>query len=94
MMGALRGMWGQVSQPQDPDAEMTVSPQEAVEIAQEYLDEKLPGFQVGEAEPFYGYYTLHIQKDGEVTGMLSVNGFTGQVFPHTWHGEFVEMSED
>jgi hypothetical protein len=31
--------------------------------------------------------------DGETVGMLSVNGYTGQVFPHTWHGDFVEMSE-
>lgn len=95
MMGALRGMWSWGSQPQDADAEITVSSSEAVEIAQEYLDKQLPGYQVSdEADPFYGYYTLHILKDGEVTGMLSVNGFTGQVFPHTWHGEFIEMSEE
>jgi hypothetical protein len=23
--------------------------------------------------------------------MLSVNGSTGQVWPHMWHGEFVDM---
>jgi hypothetical protein len=25
--------------------------------------------------------------------MLSVNGYSGQVFLHTWHGDLVEMSE-
>ncbi len=62
--------------------------------AQDYLDVYLPGTQADEhVDPFYGYYTLHILRDGEVVGMLSVNGFTGQVFPHTWHGEFLEMTE-
>jgi hypothetical protein len=25
--------------------------------------------------------------------MLSVNAFSGDVFPHTWRGDFVEMGE-
>jgi len=25
--------------------------------------------------------------------MLSVNGYTGQIWYHTWHGAFVDMSE-
>ncbi|MBI1882356.1 MAG: peptidase M4, partial [Chloroflexi bacterium] len=29
-----------------------------------------------------------------VIGMLSVNGFSQQVFPHTWHGKLLEMSEE
>ena len=28
------------------------------------------------------------------TKFNSVNGFSGEVFPHTWHGEFIEMSEE
>jgi hypothetical protein len=74
---------------------MTVSPGEAIETAQRYLDRYLPGAQVeDEVDAFYGYYTLHILRDGQTVGMLSVNGYTGQVFPHTWHGDFLEMSED
>jgi hypothetical protein len=58
----------------------------------------LDSYQTGtqaEQQPdkFYGYYTLHILKDGQVVGMLSVNGFNSQVFPHTWHGNFIEMSK-
>jgi len=39
-----------------------------------------------------GYYTLHILEDSETIGMLSVNAYTGQVFHHHWHGDFIEMS--
>ena len=79
----------------DASADMPVTPEQAVEAAQSYLERYLPGSQVGdEVDPFYGYYTLHILRDGQTAGMLSVNGYTRQVFPHTWHGEFVEMSDE
>ena len=39
---------------------------------------------------FYGYYTLDFERDGTMVGMLSVNGFSGQVFLHAWHGTFIE----
>ena len=75
-------------------APMPVSPEQAIDIAQRYLDANLPGVQAaGEADPFYGYYTIHTLRDDQVTGMLSVNGYSRQVFLHTWHGEFVAMSE-
>jgi len=86
-------MGGRIAPSEDVSAEMPVSADEAVEAAQRYLDEALPGAEVDEhAEPFYGYYTLHVTQGGEVIGMLSVNGYSGQVFPHTWHGDFIEMS--
>jgi len=73
--------------------DMTISPEKAVQIAQDYLDQSQNGEKTGDAEAFYGYYTLDILKDGKVTGMLSVNGFSGQIIEHTWHGTFLEMSE-
>jgi hypothetical protein len=77
-----------------PSAEMSVSPDEAVEAAQAYLDAYVDdGLTADEhADQFYGYYTLHVNRDGETIGMLSVNGYTGQIFLHTWHGNLVEMS--
>jgi hypothetical protein len=70
----------------------TVLPEEALEIAQRWLDAYRPGVTVEEhADPFYGYYTIHTLKDGEIEGMLSVHGMTGQVWYHTWHGAFVQM---
>ena len=76
------------------DLEMPISPEKAVELAQAFLDRYEPGLSADEhADVFFGYYTLHTERDGEVIGMLSVNGYTGQVFPHTWHGELLSMSE-
>jgi len=37
--------------------------------------------------------TLHIINGGQVTGMLSVNAYTGAVWYHTWHGAFIASSE-
>jgi hypothetical protein len=76
-----------------PDAEISITAEEAVNKAQEYLEVYLPGKTADEkADAFPGYYTLHIREDGEVFGMLSVNAYTGQVFLHHWHGEFIEMT--
>ena len=98
MMGGSPGMMGSYgnlpNQPGENSTELPVTPGEAAESAQQYLDTYLPGTQADDhADPFYGYYTLHILRDGEVIGMLSVNGYTRQVFLHTWHGDFIEMSE-
>jgi len=91
-MGGWQRNYGEIP---DVSTEMSLSPEQAVEAAQEYLDSNYPGKQANEhADVFYGYYTLHILQDGEVVGMLSVNGYSGQVFPHTWHGDFVEMSAE
>ena len=79
----------------EPSADMPVGPQQAIEAAQRYLDLYLPGSVASdEVDPFYGYYTLHVLRGGETVGMLSVNGYSTQVFLHSWHGDFVEMSEE
>jgi len=95
MMGGRNGMMGGYnSNPGSVSATMTVSSEQAAKIAQQYLDKQFPGYQAAtDPDPFYGYYTIDILKDGNPTGMLSVNGFSGQVFLHTWHGIFIEMSE-
>jgi hypothetical protein len=59
---------------------MPVSPEKAGAFAQQWLDRFLLATSVAdEAHAFYGYYTIHIMKDGQVYGMLSVNGYSGQV---------------
>lgn len=79
---------------QSSSASMTVTSEMAMQVAQDYLDKEFPGYQTAEeANPFYGYYTIDILKDGKPTGMLSVNGFNQRVFFHTWHGTFIEMFE-
>jgi hypothetical protein len=76
-------------------ADMPVKPDQAVKYAQAYLDKEQPG-RTAETKPdvFYGYYTIHtLDKDGKTVGMLSVNGYTGRVWYHTWHGKFIGMPE-
>jgi hypothetical protein len=72
----------------------SISEDKAIEIAQAWLDENMPGVTAEEhADEFYGYYTVHTIKDGEIEGMLSVHGSTGQVWYHSWHGAFIQMIE-
>ena len=97
MMGGQGGMMGvngwNTTVPADVSADMTVTPEEAIQNAQKYLDANLAGATAA-ADPikFYGYYTLDFEKDGKVVGMLSVNGYSGEIFLHTWHGAFIEES--
>lgn len=92
MGGGLVGPGASYSAPAAEAAD--VDPEEARALAQAYLDESMPGVTVDEeVDVFPGYFTLHTLRDGEVLGMLSVNAYTGQVWYHTWHGDFVEMSE-
>jgi len=85
--GNMMGNWNTTD-----DAEISVTAAEASGLAQAYLDDVLPGTIADDhADTFPGYYTLHIERDGEVIGMLSVNAYTGDVFLHHWHGDFIEM---
>ena len=73
--------------------DMPIGGEEAINIANEYLSDNGSDLTAdGHPDPFYGYYTIHTVKDSEVVGMLSVNGYDGDVYLHTWHGDFVEMS--
>jgi hypothetical protein len=72
-----------------------ISPDQALDIARRWLDANRPGVSPEEhADPFYGYYTIHTLEDGQIEGMLSVHGTTGQVWYHTWHGPFIQMIEE
>jgi hypothetical protein len=73
---------------------MPIDEKKAIAIADRYLTKMNTGEIAEEAERYYGYYTIHsVTKDGEISGMLSVNGFTGQVWYHNWHGTFIDMQE-
>lgn len=92
--GGMMGGYSYGSNADDVSAAMPVGPDQALANAQQYLDSRLPGEEVtDEITAFYGYYTIDTARGGKIAGMLSVNGFTGRVFYHTWHGEFVEMRD-
>jgi hypothetical protein len=71
---------------------MTVSVEQARQDAEAYLKTVGIGCSV-EKRPdiFYGYYTMHILKSRKILGMLSVNGYTGRVWVHSWHGTYIKM---
>jgi len=78
----------------EPTAEMPVGPEQAKVYAQKFLDSYMPGLTVsGDVDTFYGYYTIHVLQNGQIYGMLSVNGYTGRVWYHNWHGQFLGMRE-
>lgn len=72
----------------------TVNIDEAADIANTYLAENIGNASVHlPGTAFYGYYTFDYMQDDQMTGMLSVNGSTGQVWMHTWHGQFIDEWE-
>jgi hypothetical protein len=84
--GMMTGMmWGNLT----PSIPMTITEAQAIKNAQTYLDNYLPDAKAGDADRFYGYYTIEVTRDGRTYGMLSVNGYTGQVWYHFWHGQFM-----
>lgn len=92
-VGMMRG-WQGTYPGNASTARMPVSVAQARAAAQGYLSGALPGATLSEStNTFYGYYTLDVVRDGKVYGMLSVNGYGGQVWYHTWHGGFIQEKE-
>ena len=89
MWNGKYGMMGSYQQSQMP-----VTEPQAMEIAQEFLDVAYPGTEAGEIVAYYGYYTIMTELEGEHYGMLSVNGYSGDVWYHTWHGMFISEVEE
>jgi hypothetical protein len=90
--GGMMSGWNSTTS-SDVPIEMNVTPEQAIQYAQKYLDSHVSGATAAnDPIQFYGYYTIDFEKDGKVAGMLSVNGYSGQVFQHTWHGTFIQES--
>ena len=85
--GILGGIYG------TPTTTMTITATQATTNAQQYLNSYLPGTTTGDVTTFYGYYTIEVLNGTTPYGMLSVNGYTGQVWYHTWHGAFIQELE-
>ena len=85
VMEGMMGIYRQVSA-----NNMTITPSEAKTIAQQYLDNSFSGTTVGDVDTFYGYYNVDVLSGGKTFGMLSVNGYSGQVWYHSWHGAYIQ----
>ena len=86
--GGMMGGWSQL-----PPEDNFITEDDAIKIAQDFLDSVYPGTVAEDPHPFYGYYTLHVTKDGEIYGMLSVNSLDGAVWYHNWHGAYIKSRE-
>ncbi len=82
--GILGGIYG------TPTTTLPVTASQASADAQQYLTTYLPGTTTGDVATFPGYYTIEIVNDTTPFGMLSVNGYSGQIWYHTWHGAFIQ----
>jgi hypothetical protein len=90
MMGSGRGF---VSKNPNASSDMPITPEQAQAYAMKYLTQNFAGASLEKPDRFYGYYTIHILKDGKIGGMLSVNGYTGDVWYHGWHGYFIQEKD-
>lgn len=87
------GMMGSTPTPGTPlDQPLTI--EEAATVAQGWLDANRPGTTASEPIAFPGYATLHIERDGQIVGMLSVQTTSGAVWEHSWHGDFIAIEHD
>lgn len=79
------------------DPNMSVTPQAALQDATQFVQQRfaraLAVMQPGDT--YYGYYNFDVADGvtGQKYGMLSVNGGTGQVWYHTWHGNYIQGRE-
>ncbi len=89
MWNSKNGMMGQ-----SQTAEMVVTSAQALKTAQDFLNIVYPGTEDDEMVSYYGYYTIMTTLEGEHYGMLSVNGYSGEVWYHTWHGMFISEVEE
>jgi hypothetical protein len=56
--------------------------------AEKFLAGYLPEATIQDSTSFPGYYTFDFGR-GKIEGMLSVNSYTGEIWVHTWHGQYI-----
>ena len=95
MMGGMgmMGMPGMMGGTAPSTGAAQLSLEQARRAADQFLSGYLPGTRVGDGDTFYGYYHFDVMRGGRQVGMVSVNAGTGQVWYHTWHGEFLRKQE-
>ncbi|MBE0429733.1 MAG: hypothetical protein IBX61_07645 [Thermoleophilia bacterium] len=73
----------------DATTDMPVEADDARDRARDYLERQFPGATAGEPAAFYGYYTLKVTMDQRTLGLLSVDGYDGRIWFHSWLGAFL-----
>ncbi len=83
-------------EPRDwPSGPMTITEGQALINAEEVLLESgaIEDAEVGSAQLFYGYYTIPILRQGDVVGLVNINGYTGAVCYESCHGSVLDSVE-
>ena len=74
-----------------------VTSAKAREVATAWLAANQTGNQGGTTirslDAYPGYFTIDLQRNGAVSGMMSVNSSTGAVWYHAWHGAFKALED-
>jgi hypothetical protein len=65
----------------------------ARDIATAWLAANMAGTTIGSIDAYPGYFTIDLQRNGTLSGMMSVNSVGGAVWYHTWHGAFIAMQD-
>ena len=69
-----------------PD-EMPITTADARQAAEQFAQQYAPDARIVGVTSFYGHHTVALDRSGQRL-MLSVDGFSGQVWYHSWHGSF------
>lgn len=97
VMGGMRGSYGRYDDYSysELDEVNELTRIEAYAYGSEYILNNISETALlsEDAHAFYGYYTFHIEEANKTIGMLSVNGYSGDVWYHDWHGELIELIE-
>jgi hypothetical protein len=80
--------------PADGSSAGLVNSTKARGIAMSWLTANRPGTTIKSIDAYPGYFTLDLQRNGVVSGMMSVNTSTGAAWYHTWHGAFIAMEDN
>ena len=75
------------------DSAGAVTETKAREVATSWLTANQVGTTIEGIDAYPGYFTVDLQRGGTVSGMMSVNSFTGAVWYHAWHGAFKAMED-
>ena len=79
---------------EEPSADIPVSAAKALRSGRDCLRAHMPGTQTGEErDGSCGYRPTHVLGDGQIEGTLSVGGYSGEVWYHDWHGQYLGMLE-
>lgn len=89
----LNQRYGVNDQDGDASPEENLSAEEARQAAEDYLKQQGSEGTASEPVPFYGYYSVEVQQDEQVLGLLVVSAADGSVFAYDDWGEFIERSQ-